>query len=179
MSFYLWAWALWPCLFFTPSRNILWTYVLPALPALAILGAAWLAEDPRRARTHRFVALGLALTAILFVGATGHRMIESRVKSAKAVIAVFEARRTGIDELVFVGANQFSAAFYGRGRYRVLPDFDALQAMLRTEEAESPEGGQLYVAIRRWVGEQPPPAIAIQLRHEGSYQGYELLRVVK
>ncbi|MFM7531752.1 MAG: ArnT family glycosyltransferase, partial [Rubrivivax sp.] len=57
-SLYLWAWALWPCLFFTAARNIIWTYVLPGLPALAILGAAWLARDGRTRRTERIVLAG-------------------------------------------------------------------------------------------------------------------------
>jgi 4-amino-4-deoxy-L-arabinose transferase-like glycosyltransferase len=176
---YLWAWALWPCVFFTVSRNILWTYVLPGLPALAILGAAWLARDSRTARTQRLVALGLALTALLFVGATAKRVLEGEVKSAKAVIAAFEARRSAADELVFVGTNQFSVAFYGHGRYRPLPDFSALEARLQAEGVATAAGGGRYVAIRRWSDEQPPAALRARLQPEGTYQGYELLRVLR
>ena len=32
---YLLVWSITPCLFFTASGNLLWTYVLPALPAAA------------------------------------------------------------------------------------------------------------------------------------------------
>ena len=38
-TLYLLALSLSPCLFFTLSGNILWTYVLPALPAPAMLAA--------------------------------------------------------------------------------------------------------------------------------------------
>jgi len=35
LNVYLWLWALVPCAVFTLSGNILWTYVLPAIPAWA------------------------------------------------------------------------------------------------------------------------------------------------
>ncbi len=43
---YLWAWALVPCVVFTLSGNVLWTYVLPAMPALAMLAAMYLDRTP-------------------------------------------------------------------------------------------------------------------------------------
>lgn len=176
---YLWAWALWPCVFFTASGNILWTYVLPCLPALAILGADGLARDPRAARSQKLVAMGLALTALLFVGASTQRVLAGKVKSAQAVIAAFESRRAAEDELVFVGANQFSVAFYGRGRYHPLPDFGTLETRLQTGGVATPAGGRRYVAIRRWSAEQPPADLRARLQTEGIHQGYELLRVVR
>ena len=176
-SLYLWAWALWPCLFFTASRNILWTYVLPGLPALAILGAAWLARDGRHRRTERILASGLILTALLFVGATAKRVLEGEVKSARDVIAAFQAQRQAGDELLFVGSNQFSVAFYGRGRYQPLVDFPALAARLDAAAPSPTPGGRRFVAIRRWSDDQPPLALRERLDRVGLHQGYELLVV--
>jgi 4-amino-4-deoxy-L-arabinose transferase-like glycosyltransferase len=175
---YLWAWALWPCLFFTASRNILWTYVLPGLPALAIIGAAWLARDGRHRRTQRIMILGLLVTAALFVGSTSKRAADGEVKSAHAVIAAFEAQRQPGDELLFVGANQFSVAFYGRGRYEPLADFEALAARLDAPTpASAPAGARRFVAIRRWSDQQPPAALRARMQRVGLHQGYELLAV--
>lgn len=175
---YLWAWALWPCLFFTASRNILWTYVLPGLPALAILGAAWLAHDTRSRRLARLVALGLLVTAALFVGVTAMRTANDGVKSARDVIAAFEAQRQTGDELLFVGHRQFSVAFYGHGRYKPLPDFYALANRLDASEASSQGGGRHFVALRRW--ETPPPAeLRARMRQVALHQSYELLEVVR
>ena len=175
---YLWAWALWPCLFFTASRNILWTYVLPGLPALAIIGAAWLARDARHRRTQRIMILGLLVTAALFVGSTSKRAADGEVKSAHAVIAAFEAQRQPGDELLFVGANQFSVAFYGRGRYEPLADFEALAARLDAPTpASAPAGARRFVAIRRWSDQQPPAALRARMQRVGLHQGYELLAV--
>jgi 4-amino-4-deoxy-L-arabinose transferase-like glycosyltransferase len=176
---YLWAWALWPCLFFTASRNILWTYVLPGLPALAMLAAAWLARDGRERRTERIVAVGVVITAALFIGATAKRVVEGEVKSARDVIAAFEAQRQTGDELLFVGANQFSVAFYGNGRYKPLPDFESLAAQLDRATTSSPTPARRYVAIRRWSDEQPPAALRARMQRVGLHQGYELLAVVR
>ena len=44
LSQYLLLAGLAPCLFFTMSGNILWTYVLPGLPALALYLALWLSK---------------------------------------------------------------------------------------------------------------------------------------
>ena len=172
---YLLAWVLWPCIFFTASRNILWTYVLPGLPALAILGAGWLARDGRVQRTTGLLGVGLLVTAALFVGATTKRVAEGEVKSAHDVIAAFESQRQPGDELHFVGANQFSVAFYGYGRYKPLADFPALAARLDAAVTEPAPGGRRFVAIRRWSDEQPPPALRARLQRVGLHQGYELL----
>lgn len=50
-------WALTPCVFFSLAGNVLWTYVLPALPALAILGAYWTVSHVRPALVDGMLAL--------------------------------------------------------------------------------------------------------------------------
>lgn len=172
---YLWCWALWPCLFFTASRNILWTYVLPGLPALALLGAGWLLRDPRRRRVDAWLSAGLVVTAVLFAGSTGLRVRAGEVKAAKEVVAAFEARRNAGDELLFVGPNQFSAAFYTRGQARPLADYPALVAKVEAARAAPAAGGQVYVAIRRWHDSQPPESLRARFEPVGRFQGYELL----
>ncbi|MFM7533325.1 MAG: hypothetical protein ACKO5J_12750, partial [Rubrivivax sp.] len=135
-----------------------------------------LARDGRTHRTERIVLAGLLVTGVLFVGVTVKRLAEGEVKSAREVIAAFEARRQPGDELLFVGGNQFSASFYGRGRYRPLPDYPALAARL---DAPAPASARRYVAVRRWSDEQPPPAMRERMQRVGLHQGYELLVVVR
>jgi hypothetical protein len=124
------------------------------------------------------VILGLLVTAALFVGSTSKRAADGEVKSAHAVIAAFEAQRQPGDELLFVGANQFSVAFYGRGRYEPLADFEALAARLDAPTpASAPAGARRFVAIRRWSDQQPPAALRARMQRVGLHQGYELLAV--
>jgi len=168
---YLLLWGLWPCLFFTASRNIIWTYVLPGLPALAMLGGCWLARDARTRRTDALVAAGLGVSAIALAGILVSRDLNGEHKSARAVVAAFEARRAPGDVLLFVGRNQFSASFYTHGQARPLEDFQALQALI----AQPPAGpGLRYLALRRWDDRQPDAALRARLRSLGNFQGYEL-----
>ncbi|MFZ4650307.1 MAG: ArnT family glycosyltransferase [Rubrivivax sp.] len=168
---YLLLWGLWPCLFFTASRNIIWTYVLPGLPALAMLAGCWLARDTRTRRTDALVAAGLAMSVLALVGILGSLELRGESKSARAVVAAFEARRAPGDVLLFVGRNQFSASFYTRGQARPLDDFQALQAVI-AQPAAGP--GVRYVALRRWDDRQPDAALRARLRSLGNFQGYEL-----
>jgi 4-amino-4-deoxy-L-arabinose transferase-like glycosyltransferase len=68
---FLWAWSLAPLLFFTASRSVVVTYVLPALPAIAILLADALApresESPAAGRPDLTLAL-LAGAALVLAG---------------------------------------------------------------------------------------------------------------
>ena len=53
---YLLIWALTPLLFFTLARNIMLPYVLPGMPAAAILAGGWLARQRRRGYSDRSLA---------------------------------------------------------------------------------------------------------------------------
>ena len=64
LQLYLLLWALTPCVFFSLAGNILWTYVLPGLPALAMLLALWLARVPQGAQVNRLLAGGVAVMVL-------------------------------------------------------------------------------------------------------------------
>lgn len=140
---YLLLWGLTPAVFFSAARNILWTYVLPGLPAFALLAAAWLDRYPGPYRADRWVAGGLMLTLVaaagflVIQGATG----QFDARSAKALVADYQSRRKGDEPLVFLGNPPYSATFYSRGRVVQAPSAAALAALLERKAA--------FVAIRR------------------------------
>ena len=83
-----------PCVVFTLSGNILWTYVLPAMPALAMLAAMYLARTPGGAAPERTVALGVGFTALATVavvaafnlgGWDDHRSMKSLVSEYRSL----------------------------------------------------------------------------------------------
>jgi 4-amino-4-deoxy-L-arabinose transferase-like glycosyltransferase len=113
---YLLVWALAPCLFFTASRNIISTYVLPGLPALAILAAAWLARDPNERRTDKAVIAGLLVTILGFGGLLTFMKINEGFRSAKLVVNAVERTHTDVASLAFLGRGIYSPSFYSAGR---------------------------------------------------------------
>ncbi len=127
---YLALWALAPCLFFTLAGNILWTYVLPALPALALLAGHWTATRQRRRWAEAVVTAGVfacvAVTGGLLIAAHGSAHFERR--SARFLVNDFKSRSQPGEPLYFLGRVPFSASFYSDGQARALEGVDALPA---------------------------------------------------
>lgn len=112
---YLVLWALTPCLFFTFAGNIIMPYVLPALPAVALLGAGWLAHRFCVLRASQILFMGLAFVAVVITLAIVElkRMETSgEIKSTKVLIQTYQSQRAQNDELVYLGKRPFSATFY-------------------------------------------------------------------
>lgn len=139
---YLLLWALTPCVVFTAAGNILWTYVLPGLPALAMAVAMWMQRLPREARLDRLLAGGIAFTTLgaVFVIAGFHLGGWTELKSAKALVADYESRRSATDALLFYRKQPLSGAFYSEGRAETVLESADLQARL--------EQSPTFVAIR-------------------------------
>jgi hypothetical protein len=180
LHWYLWAWALAPCIFFTISRNTLWTYVLPGLPAAAALAALWLARNARPRRVHALVGGGLLATSIVFLVAT--LALPAMHNSAQGVAAAYEIRRARTEPIVFIGTDQYSAAFYTRGQAHIVAARlwqDAPSAPQALEQVRPSQGnvGSYFLALRapqwkRWAAELGPLT-----QDEGHHGPYRLLRV--
>lgn len=129
---YLACWSLAPLVFFTAARNIIWTYVLPAMPAMALLGAAWLQQRVQPDRALRLVASGLSVTVLASLAFGVHLYSSDSVnrKSAKALVAAWQAKASSDEPLVFIGLRLHSAAFYSGGRAELQPSYVAAKIAL-------------------------------------------------
>ncbi len=169
---YLLCWALTPLVFFTVAGNIIWTYVLPAMPAAALLGATWLARRQGEQLVERWVGAGLSLTVVavlagaLFLGLGNDWSTRA---TAKPMVATYEGQRAPGQPLVFLGGWLFSAAFYTDGAARRLPDSDAVWLRLGSG------GGFVAVDVRSRA------ALALQpgrvVTKVGHFDAYDLLFV--
>ena len=132
---YLMVWTLAPLLFFTPARNILEAYVLPGLPAFAMLTSLLaLAATRRAAWFSRLWLLGLVCPALWAGWLTVSEQPELR--SQRALIRLWKAD----SPLVYLGDRPLSANFYALGR-----------AVL----ADKPED------IRRWLSSREPVTLVL------------------
>jgi 4-amino-4-deoxy-L-arabinose transferase-like glycosyltransferase len=119
---FLLAWSLVPLVFFTLARNTLISYVLPSMPALALLTAHLL----RRMKwsnypvTFRLASGGSALLGCAVVGANLLFPNSEREPSQEAVVEYWrsEPERTDDEPLVFVYEKPSSADFYTHGTAR-------------------------------------------------------------
>ena len=118
LQLYWVLWSLTPLVFFTFAGNILWTYVLPALPPLALLGAAWLTLHADRRRINRLLTLGLLLSSLLFAGfVISLNLIQVEDwHTTKRLVQHYAALNSRDRALIFYPERPYSAAFYSRGQ---------------------------------------------------------------
>jgi len=172
---YLLLWTVAPLLFFTISGNVLVTYVLPGLPALALLVAAIWRPSDTDSRSLRpmglsgiVAALGLAVG---FVGAILALHVRAETDlSHKALVRTYEAQRAHAGErLIYLGRQPQSAVFYSRGKALLLRDARELEPYL----SDLPED---FIVIRRRDLEKLPAAARARLTPLGEFGKYRLLR---
>ncbi len=139
---YLLFWGLAPAVFFTAAGNILWPYVLPGIPALAVCVSSWLTRQPDRRFVDRVLTGGvmftLLVTALLVIGLPV--LDKDKVPSAKEMIIDYETRRAPGQLLVIYGRRSFSADFYSQGKVEYVSDVPQLEMRLRH--------GATYIAVR-------------------------------
>ncbi|MFY1871776.1 ArnT family glycosyltransferase [Achromobacter xylosoxidans] len=110
---YLLAWALATPLFFTLSGNILWTYVLPALPPVAVALGIQASQWRRRPAQLLLAGMALAPAAALVLAVLAWTQPE-RYKTEKQLVRQAQAAMRPGDRLYFIGSRPFSARYYSR-----------------------------------------------------------------
>ncbi len=131
---YLLCWMLGPLVFFTLARNILPSYVLPALIGFGLLAAeTWNARSGPMPRD-RLVAYGLVMpTAIALIV----WLVWPRVgfESQKPMLAAYQQDwATRAPSLIYYRQRPFSAEFYSRGRAERVDSLSVLQTRLAAPE---------------------------------------------
>jgi len=132
--FYLMAgWVLTPLLFFSFASNILWTYVLPGFPALAIFLAQIFVKSIPQRTLIQILQLALASVVLIKVIYLVNLMHDNKIefKTAKYLIAELQAKQVPLDHVYFYEEVPFSAKLYSRGLIKKLTHLtpDALKTL--------------------------------------------------
>ena len=165
LTAYLLAWSTAPCLFFTLSGNILWTYVLPALPAMALLAARWLSHDARTKLINGVVGAGFLLMSLLVAAFFVREQFADSWKSAKAVVLVQQAKAPD-QRVYFIGDLPYSASFYSQGKAKAVADNIALLKLM--------ERGNVLVALSPDQVKAMPEELKVRLKLQASSGTYNL-----
>ena len=170
LRFYLLLWALTPCVFFSLAGNILWTYVLPGLPALAMLLALWLVRVPQGAQVNRLLAGGVAVMVLGICAAVVTINFSSlgETASTRDLVADYDLHREDGQALIFLQRRPASAAFYSRGRAEQVCCADELLSRL--------DHGAVFVAIADAQRDKLPEALVARLQRVSHRGHYELFR---
>ena len=150
-------WGLWPCVFFTFSGNILWTYVLPGLPALAILLAFWTTRI-KSSTVEWVLSCGVlaTLAGLLFYVDQCRDSDYAYRKVTVSVVSDYQKRAQHAEPLYFFGDVPFSASYYTQGQAKVFHDW-----------AELPDSA--YVVFDQPNPDAWPADIRAQLTYQSSH----------
>lgn len=161
-------WGLTPLLFFSFAGNILWTYALPALPALALLCARWLTQRHPAHAVNRCLSLGLLLSTLLLAAGTAflHAHQSDDWHTSQQLVARSVALQPGgaPQALLFHPQRPYSATFYSRGQAQLIPEPAKLAERLAQQDALL----AVYVGA---LSQLPPawlPCLSVLERH-GDY----------
>jgi len=159
---YLILWCLWPSIFFTFAGNILPTYVLPALPAFAIL----LAMQLSLSRYALFIAVpGLLLPAAVVLASPLGISERLEQRTQRALIQYVQSNYPDVP-VAYVGKAPHSARFYSRGTAIFLPDTDAVPTWLQSHDT-------VLIAIKTSI-ELPEALIAKSVDYLRRWNSHDL-----
>ncbi len=124
---YCLLWMLAPLVFFTFSANLIWTYVLPGLPGLALLVSNWLVE-PKKFRT---AVLSLCAPVSFFAVVIFYNVSDlDFYKSQKRLVDTYQQLAAPGERLIYLKNRPYSAQFYLQGKSIELSGVEALQTSL-------------------------------------------------
>ena len=167
-SRYLLLWTIAPMLFFSMAGNILWTYVLPGLPAFSLLVATiWHSEsganNPLIAKTATVVsALFVVCVFVLLFNFIPFKKSQHLLVKAYSEIACEET------QLAYLYSRPYSAQFYSGGKALLLKEVVGDEPIFQDQKVD-------YVAISPRSLNRLPQTLAARLEKYGAYPGgYDL-----
>lgn len=174
-------WALFPMIFFTLSGNILWTYILPGLPPLAILLALYLNQTQNNLteKYPRLLYFGvllvpLSLTAFSFYISQNDNLI----RTEKYLIEYYESVAAEKEPLVFIDERSFSARFYSRGKAQLVSMKKFKQQFRQNQNQQEPLSSY-YIAVPEDLVSWVKKTGRLPLEKLYSNKRYELRKITK
>jgi len=179
-SAYLFLWTLTPMVFFTFAANILWTYVLPGLPAFAMLmaGVVPSAVDIRMGKAPEskggsfifpLVGWTTPLVFVLVVSLSGLGLISTK-KCQNGLVSRYEDARTEkTGQLIYLFKRPYSAQFYTGGVAKRVRTLNEAETFLNDKTQD-------FFAVKKSRFDRLPATFRFRMENLGEYAGYLLLR---
>lgn len=161
---YLVFWSLTPLVFFSFAGNILWTYVLPSLPPLALAAGLWLAGRGRATATLLAVGLWISAAGLAAFVLVLNQPRHTSLNNTRDLVAQAQAFR---HPLYFYLQRPYSASFYSRGQAGVIADASALLG-----QSSNPP---FSLAVKTEQLSRVPAEVARRIPVQRSFGDYTLL----
>lgn len=167
---YLLAWTLATPIFFSAAGNTIWSYVLPTLPALALLLARRLRLETAVVRrgVPLIAALMLALASVLYLVVLPSETMQVRRSTLPLLQAKMQRAADPGAPLYVVGTLRHSTKFYSRATAIAIKRAQLPQVL------EQP--GELFVVVEARAAAEVPAELMQQGRLVGLFDGLALVQ---
>lgn len=172
-------WALFPMMFFTLSGNILWTYILPGLPPLAILLALYFNQSQNNLteKYPRLLYFGVLFVPLsLTVFSIYINQNDNLIRTEKYLIEYYESVATEKEPLLFIDERSFSARFYSRGRAQLVSMKEFKQQFRQNQDQQEPLSNY-YIAVPEDLLGRVKKTRSLPLETLYSNKRYELYKI--
>ena len=136
LSFYT-VWMLFSMLFFTVSGNVLWTYILPSIPALSIISALYInRENGKFINSYkRLLYINTSIVPVIGIIATMYIIIYPvAIPTEKFLIARYKSVLKGNEPIYFVEQKSFSSTYYMNKKLNVI-SLNKLRAIEKNKDS--------------------------------------------
>ena len=123
---FLLLWLLWTPLFFSVSKSLIHTYVLPVMTPVALLVAYWWPEMRNKAAlVYISLVLPLLFLIVFIVGLTGNNLEHYSNTDKYLIVNQSDSKSS---DLYYFNRKSYSSQFYSRGKIKVLsqPELDEM-----------------------------------------------------
>ncbi len=172
---FLLLWLLVPLIFFTFSRNLIWTYALPVAPAMAILLATYWSNSwsNQWSTVTKRILIIATLTPVLMLIVTGALIKglgkpsqKELIESIPHISSNIQSERSG--DIIYWQSRPFSARYYSSGKALLINDLDKLQDTLDDNKRD-------YLVTKKKLFNQLPPNIRNHFTELREYGRWKLL----
>lgn len=163
-----------PMVIFTFAGNILATYVLPGMPAFALLLADRL-HQPREGKSTRrhktkILVLSAFMPVVFTIALTTYMPEQASTKSSKDLVIRFQQlARSAPGDLIYMGKRTFSAQFYSSGQAREITNHQDIEKLLTDEQNH-------FFALHQRKLKRLPPELHRKLTTIDTFGHYVLLQ---
>jgi len=173
-SFYI-MWAIFTLLFFTFSGNVLSTYVLPSLPALAIIMALYLPKYLKnREFKSKIILYSLLIEPLLIMLALSYATLyPQKIATEKYLMARYTKEAQKNEPLFYLDSVQFSARYYSQGNVKKIRSQDLKAWMIKYPDRS------FYLAVRHGRSKRLHEIDASMLEKRYTNSRYYLYKVTQ
>ena len=133
---FLWLWLLAPLLFFSFSKNLIWTYALPAAPPMALLLASRWKNRFDQKPLWILITASITPVLVLLLAIAFAMDLAGKPSQKQLMQAVDRTPLSSPGEIIYWQFRPFSGRYYSKGKALLIKDTEHLQQTINNDKQD-------------------------------------------